>query len=159
MRLAFLTAAVALASAYGPAGVTKPPSCAQSTPTLTASASASKHQLVPPGATSVLLCRYRGLNPAATAHRLARARLVANAVEVKRFITELDGLPELKGRVPCPMDDGSEITATFDYSHAATATVSVGLTGCRMVSNGRLTRTAESTTGARLLDQLMKLVG
>ncbi len=87
-----------------------------------------------------------------------RGKLVTDAAEVKRFVTELDGLPKLQGRVPCPMDDGSEITAGFRYARATPVAVTVGLTGCRNVSNGRLSRTAASTTGARLVDQLMRLV-
>jgi hypothetical protein len=157
MRLWLLITALALASAHGLAGGVTAAGCAKSAPPALTSAS-TRTELVPPGATAVLLCRYRGLNPAATAHRLVRGKLVTNAAEVKRFVSELDGLPKLQGRVPCPMDDGSEITANFRYAHSTPVAVTVGLTGCRNVSNGRLTRTADSTTGARLLAQLMRLL-
>jgi hypothetical protein len=84
--------------------------------------------------------------------------LVTNSGGVKRLTAELDGLPKLQGRVPCPMDDGSEIAASFEYPHSAPVEISVALTGCRMVSNRRLTRTADSATGSRLVDQLISLL-
>src|SRR5579862_4984692 len=148
MRLFLATLVVGLASVHGLAAGAATARCARSAPTL--SASASQHELVPPGATAVLLCRYRGLNPPATAHRLVRGKVVTNTAEVKRLAAELNGLPKAHGRIACPMDDGSELVASFTYPDAAPATVSVGLTGCRMVTNGRITRSASTAAGSRL---------
>lgn len=114
--------------------------------------------LVPKGATTLLVCRYRGLNPPATAGRLARARLLTTAKRLAQLTAELDALPQSSGVVHCPMDDGSEITATFRYPQQAAVTIEVGLTGCRTVSRGNLTRTASSAAGSRLIDQLTALV-
>jgi hypothetical protein len=156
VRLFLWTLLVGLASVHGlPAGA-RAPRCAGTAPTLTASA--NRLELVPPGATQVLLCRYHGLNPATTAHRLARGKLITNAAEVKRLTKEIDGLPKTRGRIACPMDDGSEFLARFQYPHSGPTTVSVGLTGCRTVTNGRLTRSAASTAGSRLVAQLTSLL-
>jgi hypothetical protein len=111
--------------------------------------------LVPKGATTVLLCRYRGLNPAATARRLARSRLLSSGLA--QLIAEFDALPKASGVVHCPMDDGSEITATFRYP-AAAIRVDIALTGCRTVSRGRLVRSASGPAGTRLIDRLTSLL-
>jgi hypothetical protein len=123
----------------------------------TGSTGSARGVLVPTGASSLLLCRYHGLNPPATAHRLERARLLTAAKQIAELTTELDALPQPSGVVHCPMDDGSEITATFDYPHTRSATVDVGLTGCRTVSRGKLIRTAGAAAGSRLIDQLAAL--
>jgi hypothetical protein len=114
--------------------------------------------LVPRGATSLLLCRYHGLNPTRTARRLARARLVTSGARIGSLTAEFDSLPKLGRGILCPLDDGSEIVATFRYPRARADVVDVGLTGCRVVSNGRLSRTATGPAGMRLLAQLTVLV-
>ena len=156
MRLFLSTLVIGLASVHGLAAGARTPRCAGTAPTLIASASTL--ELVPPGATEVLLCRYRGLNPAAAAHRLVRGKLIANAAEVTRLTKEMDGLPKTHGRIACPMDDGSEFVASFEYPHSGPATVSIGLTGCRTVTNGRLTRSAAGAAGSRLVAQLTSLL-
>src|ERR1700722_1695203 len=134
MRLFLSTLVVALAATHGLAAEGGTARGARIAPT-TLAASANTRELVPPGATQVLLCRYHGLNPASTAHRLVRGRLVTNRAEVQRLASELTALPKTRGRIACPMDDGSEIAVEFSYSHSASVTVTVGLTGCRTVSN------------------------
>jgi hypothetical protein len=166
MKISPLAAAIALlvvatpgfGGAKGAPSLT-PASCPRAASTLTASTNKlAQRMLVPPGATTVLLCRYRGLNPSATAHRLQHSRRVTSTAQVARFTTELDALPKLGRVIHCPMDDGSEITATFGYRSAASVYLDVGLTGCRTVSNGHLTRTASSPGGSRLIDQLTSLL-
>jgi hypothetical protein len=130
--------------------------CPTTAPTPNASQPA-EGLLAPKGATSVLLCRYHGLNPSTTAHHLERARLLTAANQVAQLTTELDALPRASGVTHCPMDDGSELTAVFAYPRAATATVYVGLTGCRAVSRGRLVRSAAGPAGTRLLARLSAL--
>jgi hypothetical protein len=68
--------------------------------------------------------------------------LLRRRIVVRRLVSELDRLPALTGSVACPFDDGSEIVALLVYPHGRHATISVGLTGCAVVTNGRVHRTA-----------------
>lgn len=90
--------------------------------------------LVRPGARSALLCRYRGLNPAATAHRLLVTRLVRSRSAVASLARALDALRPVRGVFSCPFDDGSEVVATFAYPRGARVVVRVGLSGCRLAT-------------------------
>lgn len=126
--------------------------------TLSARAGAAR-TLVPQGARSLLLCSYHGLNPASTARRLEQGRLVQAAAELTRLTGELDALRQQPGIVfHCPLDDGSEILAIFRYPSGAPNPVSVGLTGCQIVSNGHVNRTASLPPGPTLIGQLEALL-
>jgi hypothetical protein len=114
--------------------------------------------LIPRGATSLLLCRYQGLNPSATARHLERERSLRDTAQIVQVTSELNTLPMPSGVIHCPMDDGSEITATFSYEHAASLTASIGLTGCRTVSRGKLVRSAGGPGGSRLIERLTSLL-
>lgn len=116
-------------------------------------------ELMPPGARTLVLCRYRELNPAATALRLRSARLVTDRVQVVGIATALNALPSEGSGFHCPMDDGSAILATFSYPQRAAVVVRVGLRGCRTVTGPHLPiRTAISLGGARLISRLEHLV-
>ena len=119
----------------------------------------STFALVPPGATSLLLCRYHGLNPLSRSGKLERARTVTGASELGRLTHEFDMLPKAPKLIYCPMDDGSAILATFSYTDAPPNPVSVGLTGCQIVTNGHVTRTAARAGAPPLVAQLTALVG
>ncbi len=99
-----------------------------------------------------------GLHPAWPLRTGSRGEAIANAAEVTRLTKEIDGLPKAHGRIACPMDDGSELVASFEFPHSGPATVSIGLTGCRTVTNGRLTRSAAGAAGSRLVAQLTSLL-
>jgi hypothetical protein len=158
MRRALVSVAVLAALAATGAPARAAAACPATAPTLTAPARPGSGALVPEGAISLLVCRYHGLNPAATAHRLSGSRLVTAKAEVSRLATELDALPTAPRGIHCPLDDGSELTARFAYAHAAPVLVTVGLTGCRTVTNGRISRTAGGSAGSRLIEQLSALV-
>jgi len=115
--------------------------------------------LVGKGADAVLLCRYRGLN-AATPRGLERERLVTSGARIARLTASFDALPPSPpGIHSCPLDDGSEIVATFRYPSRGDDVVTVGLSGCRIVGNGVVpARTASSGAGPRLLAELTALV-
>jgi len=89
--------------------------CASIAPRLAVPSGGSSASLVRAGARSLLLCRYNGLNPAATARRLRSSRRVTARREIAALAAELDVLPSLPKLVNCPFDDGSEIVATFAY--------------------------------------------
>jgi hypothetical protein len=131
------------------------PAVAAAQPPVAAAAAAV---LVPPGATSLLLCRYRGLSPLRTARHLERWTLVAGGSGLAALTAAFDALPELPKATACPMDAGGEILAIFRYANEPADPVTVGLGGCRIVSNGHVTRTAGGSAGMRLLARLSALV-
>jgi hypothetical protein len=133
--------------------------CPRLAPSLVAPGPPAAATLVRPEARSLLLCRYLGLNPKTTALRLRSSRLLTSRMEVRTIAALLNGLPPLGTGIHCPMDDGSEITATFAYATGAKVIVRVGLTGCRTVTGRYLpVRTAISPAGQRLVARLERLV-
>lgn len=75
---------------------------------------------------------------------------------VARLVSELDALPALpRGRIACPMDDGSQIVVMLTYRSGRRVTVALGPTGCRVATNGDQVRTADGSPGlVALLEQL-----
>jgi hypothetical protein len=109
------------------------------------------HQLVPSGAATLLLCRYRGLNPARTALRLRSSRLLTGRTEITSITAALNKLPRANAVFHCPMDDGSAILATFSYATGGDVVIRIGLHGCRTVTGPYLpVRTAISPDGRGL---------
>jgi hypothetical protein len=150
--------ACGVAAAAPAAGRAAPTLCASVAPRLAAPAGGPSGGLVRAGARSLLLCRYNGLNPAATAHRLRSSRQVTGRRELAALAAELNALPPLPKLISCPLDDGSEIVATFAYKNGDVV-VQIGLTGCRVVRGSRPpVRTASSPDGGRLLAHLAVLV-
>lgn len=158
MRLwvAILVGALALGGS-SVAGATGSGGCAVMAPSVRAPV-AGVGTLVSPGARSALVCRYRGLNPAATARRLSVHRLVTSRIAIAGLTRELDALPGETAAFHCPMDDGGEIAVTFRYARGGVELVTIGLTGCATVTNGRVTRTAATGTGPKLIERLEELV-
>jgi hypothetical protein len=116
-------------------------------------------RLVVGGATGLLLCRYRGLNPAATALRLRSSRLITDRAEIASIAFALNHLPRETAVFHCPMDDGSAILATFSYPRGAEIVIRIGLRGCSTVSGTYLpVRTVASPGGDRLVARLERLV-
>jgi hypothetical protein len=146
--------------AAGPPSAAAASSCPAKLPAAVSSArTGARLELVPAGARSLLLCSYHGLNPASTAGELERTRRVRSAAELDWLVRTFNALPARTGLSGCPMDDGSATLALFGYSTAPIDEVSVGLTGCRVVQNGYLTRTASLTPGPALLARLASLLG
>jgi hypothetical protein len=135
------------------------PGCSKLAPApLTSTKPYGRGLFVPQGASSLLLCRYYGLNAQLPRH-LQRERLVTSAAPIAQLTAEVNALPPLPQGIHCPFDDGREIVTTFRYPRRGEAVVSVGLTGCRVVSNASFAaRTATGQAGSRLLAQLTVLV-
>jgi hypothetical protein len=103
-----------------------------------------KHELIPRGATQVILCRYLGSGEGAgrggrrAVGHLARQRII----HAPRLVSELEqGFRSLtrvtrRGIEPCPFDNGAELDATFRYGGSRRRVVSVGLGGCAIVTDG-----------------------
>ena len=156
--LALVTTA-ACAAAGAPVGAARSacPSKAPATPEVSARPGATV-TLVPHGATSLLLCRYAGLNPQADAGRLERGRLAPTSAAVDRLAAGLDAIrPTPPGETfNCPFDDGSEILALFGYPSGPPNPVTIDLEGCRTATNGHVARW---DWGAAIGSQLQALVG
>ena len=108
------------------------------------------------------MCRYSGLNahPRLT---LVDSRLLESRSLVHQLVSEFDRLPSLSGAVACPNDDLSQILAVLAYPAGRQVTITVGLTGCTLVTNGTVHRTAAGigsppAFGPQLLAQLEHLV-
>jgi hypothetical protein len=115
--------------------------------------------LVSGGARAVLLCRYRGVNPDPTrTETLARSRVITSSAIVAKLAQRFDKLqPAAPGTYACPADDQSKIIAIFQFSHGPSGPVVTSLEGCRLVTNGRVSRTALYAPGAQLVSQLKAL--
>ena len=164
LRLCAASAAIALAlgsqaaadaARDGGAGGACP---AESGPTVVSARPGAGSALVPAGAVALLLCSYRGLNPSGPSRHLLARHTLADPAEVAALSRQFDALRPPPPLVACPMDDGSEIVASFLYREAPPDPVTVGLSGCEIVSNGRLTRTASLPPGPALLERLAALV-
>lgn len=121
-------------------------------------APAARSMLVPPGASSLVICRYSGLNPP---HGVHRFRLMAAGTStapptLAKFTSRLNALrPGRQGAAySCPTDDGSALLAFFSYPSGPGVTVKVGLTGCGTITNGHVRRLA---LGAPVVAQLANL--
>jgi hypothetical protein len=117
---------------------------------------ATRHVLAPRGATAVRLCRYSGLNGHPRL-RLVRGVKRTRPRLVRRIVRRLDALQSPHGAYSCPADDGSEIVVHLAYRGGRRLTVDVGLTGCRIASNGRRSGMAVLRPGGRLLHLLRRL--
>ena len=96
---------------------------------------------------SVVLCRYRGLDSdPGRSLTLARARRLGPEPALSTIAARLNALKPwpFTGGLPtsCPADDASQVIAHFGYTSGAISAVTVGLTGCNTVTNGRIDRTA-----------------
>jgi hypothetical protein len=141
----------------------KPPAgCARREPRINRNPwPATLHELAPPGASAIRLCRYGTLPRLA----LERARLVTDSGLVKKLVDDFNRLPPPP--VPtfnCPADFGSRIDALLAYPAGQRVTVSVDLTGCAPATNGNLDRLAAGfgtprAYGPQLLAELGRLSG
>lgn len=124
--------------------------------------SAARAKLAPPNASAIRLCRYSGLN--AHPHlTLVGSRLIESRRLVQQLVSEFDRLPSLTGAVACPADDGSQILAALAYPAGHQVTITTGLTGCDLVTNGSVHRSAAGIGsprpfGPQLVAQLQRLV-
>jgi len=122
----------------------------------------ARNVLAPPGAISIRLCRYAGLNARARLG-LVSARTLTGASHVTALTRELDRLPSGPlGPVACPSDDGSQILAILSYPTGWTVPITMGLSGCNSVTNGIVRRTASGfgsppAAGPQLLAELERL--
>jgi hypothetical protein len=150
---------------WSPARALTPAACSAKAPaTLSREGwSAARHVLAPPGAGTIRLCRYSGLNARPPLALVASRRLESRRL-VRRLVREFDRLPALRGVVACPNDDLSQIIALLSYPAGRLVSINVGLSGCALVTNGSVHRTAAGfgtppPFGPQLVAQLEQLAG
>jgi len=108
----------------------------------------SESVLVPSDARSVLVCSYSGLEePRAVSytgppHRLIGDGLVLDHGTVERLASGLDAIPPTSPNVAfsCPADFGNQLVAYFRYRTGVDDPVTIGLSGCQMITNGHVNR-------------------
>lgn len=150
---------VALAAAGGGA-----PGCAAADRHMLVSARpGAGRELVPPGATGLLLCRYSGLwdgtGPRRPAFRLLVHVLVNDRRTVAQFERGLDSLPHVALPIACPASFAAELIARFRYASGPENPVTIALDGCIGASNGHRARDAESVRGLRIVNAIAGLTG
>jgi hypothetical protein len=129
------------------------------------SSASTQQELVPPGAVSVTLCRYRGLNDPSPRYvnELAGSGTVSDQPRAQAFAAQFDALPPLGPIVPwpmaCPSGDESSVLAVFNYPQGSPDPVFASLTGCATATNGHVVRSLAFAPGQRLRDQLTRLTG
>ena len=107
--------------------------------------------LVPPGARTILVCRYSGLGTPGGAFRLTVHQLVSDQATVVRLSRQLDALTPTTGVYHCPSDSGADVVARFVYPTGPQDPVTVDLTGCNGVTNGHVHREAGTSVAGRSL--------
>jgi hypothetical protein len=119
---------------------------------------AAHSELAPPGASAIRLCRYNALG---VPRGLAASAVVSDPSAVGRLTRELDSLPSLPRVEACPLDTGALIDLIVAYSdNKHGLLVQVDLTGCAVVANGSVDRTAGSSgAGRALLATIEQLTG
>jgi hypothetical protein len=161
LLLVALPALLVLDAAAPAAGDTSSASCSLQLPSSIAAPPnlAARGTLVPLGARTLLLCEYGGLGAGPNSGRLAAADLVTARSSIVAVTRSFDALKNASHTTfHCPMDDGSAITATFEYPEAKADVVRLELTGCQTVSNGKLLKSAASAAGKLLVGRLRHLL-
>jgi hypothetical protein len=149
--------AIASMTVAAPSAAHPPASCPALDQTKIVSTRAgSRTTLVPPGATSLLVCRYSGLR-SKTPFRLTSHAIVANHATVTSLAHGLNSLRPFTGIYACPAGTGAAIVDYFRYPTPPTDPVTVALDGCTSATNGHLTRNAATPAGQALLTRLTQL--
>lgn len=145
-------AALALAACGGPSAGPATAACPANDRAAAVSARpGAAHELVPPGARAVLLCRYTGLNAPSGDFRLTVHVRVGDRATVTRLARELDALAPTRDVYHCPLDTVVDIVARFTYARGPQDPVTIDLTGCNPVTNGHRSRDAGVSAAGRSL--------
>jgi hypothetical protein len=112
--------------------------------------------MVPASPNAARICRYNGLNSSQPENSLAKSGMV-NPAELSGLVGGLNAAGPMPSRViSCPMDNASNDVVIFAYPNGHTVFVTVGLTGCNLVTNG--VRKAHLTSSP-VLGELAAVVG
>jgi hypothetical protein len=156
---AFAVGGVALAAA----GAATPACAGSDRHALVSARPGATHELVPPGAVTVLLCRYSGFwngsGPRRPPFRLLVRVLVTDAARVARFERELNSLPRLRAPIACPAGFGANLIARFRYASGPEDPVTIALDGCIGAANGHIGRSAIGLRGTAVVADLARAAG
>lgn len=128
---------------------------------------AGQAALVPAGAVSVTLCRYRGLNDPDPRYvnELVSSITIADPGELQSLTDQFNTLPTTgpgvggTGPVGCPADDGSSLAVVFSYPSGAPDPVVVQPHGCSQATNGLIRVSMAFAPGPQLVDMLQRRAG
>jgi hypothetical protein len=101
-----------------------------------------RRTLVPPGAVSLTVCRYNGMNALGGTPQfgLRGIGVTSDRATIGQFTRELDALKPTHGIYNCPFDDDSEDLVSFGYDSGASVLVTVDPGGCNEITNGHVKR-------------------
>ena len=138
--------------------------CSQTDPqTLVSTRAGATRELVPPGAHTVLLCRYSGYShgagPRTRPFRLQASAVIESAATVAGMTSELDSLPRITAPIACPAGFGAAIVAHFRYATEPQDPVTVALDGCLTASNGHVSRVVLSASWYAFVKHLAAVTG
>jgi hypothetical protein len=101
--------------------------------------SAAKKTLVPPGAGSALICRYRGRRTAGPTPAPETEILHAGSRRFQRLLRAFEQLePVRRGAVACPTGRPLQYLIAFHYRRQSDDSVRVDFNGCGLVTNDAL---------------------
>lgn len=137
--------------------------CPETAPGAVSSGSpGAQQQLVPAGAVSLTLCRYRGLsdpNPSYV-NQLVGSATLTDPQQLQLSADQFNALPPFpNGVFACPLDDGSSLLASFEYANSPPDEVSIRSTGCSSATNGYVTSSMMFSGGQELRTELQNLTG
>ena len=124
----------------------------------------AQRELVPVGAVSVTICRYRGLNDPSPRYvnQFVGSAALTDGQQVRSLGDQFNALPPplpSGTAAACPSDDGSLLLAIFAYSQSTPNPVSVHPTGCSDATNGYITADMSFDAGQRLRTELQRMTG
>ena len=137
--------------------------CPETAPGAVSSGSpGAQQQLVPAGAVSLTLCRYRGLsdpNPSYV-NQLVGSATLTDPQQLQLSADQFNALPPFpNGVFACPLDDGSSLLARFEYANSPPDEVLIRSTGCSSATNGYVTSSMMFSGGQELRTELQNLTG
>jgi hypothetical protein len=101
--------------------------------------SRAERMLVPPGARSALICRYRGWRTAGSPPAVEAEVLQAGSMRFQRLVHAFEQLePVRRGPVACPAGTPLRYLVAFHYRNQSDNYIRVDFTGCGLVTNDAL---------------------
>lgn len=102
----------------------------------------ARKELVPPGATTLTVCRYNGMNAFGGVPQwgLRGAGATDKRSQINKIIAGLDALKPTRGVYNCPFSDSSDVVATFGYGSGPGVVITMDTGDCNTVSNGHVRR-------------------
>lgn len=116
----------------------------------------ARRELVPPGAISLTVCRYNGMNASDGVPQwgLRGAGATSRRSRIARIISALDAIRPRHGAYSCPFSDASDVIAGFTYRAPPRVVVTIDTGGCNTITNGHVRRLALGRPAVALIESL-----